>query len=307
MLSYIEGDIFLSPTKVLVNTVNTVGVMGKGVAKVFKRIYPEMFREYQVKCESKELDIGKLWLYKTSNKWILNFPTKKDWRYPSEVEYIEKGLQDFRDRYLDWGIDSISFPPIGCGNGGLDFKEEVRPLIEKYLGDLDISILIYPEKEDQYEMEHMDIKKMKKWLRKEPASLPFTEVWNDIKDILKENDKFLTEFTKNEYEVVLTSNPKGIKIVTKGKSYQIFYDDLQILWNQLRQYGFSVRKIVPCGYDQQLSYLIPIFGKLKYIKLVTYSEDYINYLHSPSVGLQFVPHMVNAVNHTQINLDFFGE
>lgn len=77
MITYVKMDIFESPAQVIVNTVNTVGVMGKGIAKKYKVLYPEMFREYQKFCEMKLLEVGKLWIYKSENKWILNFPTKK--------------------------------------------------------------------------------------------------------------------------------------------------------------------------------------------------------------------------------------
>ena len=76
MITYVDFSLFDSPAKVLVNTVNTVGVMGKGIAKEFKSIYPDMFDEYQQLCEDGALDIGKLWVYKTSHKWVLNFPTR---------------------------------------------------------------------------------------------------------------------------------------------------------------------------------------------------------------------------------------
>src|ERR1700687_857683 len=101
MMYYLEGNIFESPAKVLVNTVNTVGVIGKGIAKTFKQIYPEMFSEYQRLCESKRLTTGKLWLYKTPNKWVLNFPTKAHWRSPSRPEYVDQGLKKFAERYAE--------------------------------------------------------------------------------------------------------------------------------------------------------------------------------------------------------------
>lgn len=94
MIRYVEQNIFESPAQVIVNTVNTVGVMGKGIAKDFKKYYPEMFKEYQRYCEIGALEVGKLWLYKTPNKWVLNFPTKKHWRNPSRLEYIESGLKN---------------------------------------------------------------------------------------------------------------------------------------------------------------------------------------------------------------------
>ena len=97
MITYVACDLFLSPARVLVNTVNTVGVMGKGIAKRFKQVYPDMFERYQQLCEGDAFDIGELWLYKTPNKWVLNFPTKRHWRQRSRPEYVEQGLRKFVD------------------------------------------------------------------------------------------------------------------------------------------------------------------------------------------------------------------
>ena len=88
--------------------VNTVGVMGKGLAKSFKSIYPEMFAEYKRHCESGEFIVGRLLLYRTSHKWVLNFPTKRHWRQPSRLEDIESGLQTFRTTYAEQGIAGVA-------------------------------------------------------------------------------------------------------------------------------------------------------------------------------------------------------
>lgn len=143
MITYVKGNLFKSPAKVLVNTVNTEGVMGKGIAKEFKAIYPEMFEKYRHFCETKQFKVGKLWLYKTPNKWILNFPTKTTWRKPSELAYVEAGLKNFTENYAKHGITSIAFPPLGCGNGELSWKKQVRPLMEKYLKLIPIDIFIH--------------------------------------------------------------------------------------------------------------------------------------------------------------------
>jgi O-acetyl-ADP-ribose deacetylase (regulator of RNase III) len=143
MMTYIEGDLFRSPAKVLVNPINTAGVMGKGLALEFKRRYPAMFREYQTLCEKKQLEIGQLWIYKTAENWVLNFPTKKHWRQKSEVEYIEAGLERFVAIFQEENIDSIAFPQLGCGSGQLDWETQVRPLMERYLGSLPITIHIH--------------------------------------------------------------------------------------------------------------------------------------------------------------------
>ncbi len=143
MIIYVESDLFSSPAKTLVNPVNTVGVMGKGLAKGFKDIYPNMFLEYQTMCETGAFDIGKLYLYKTSNKWILNFPTKKNWRQPSKIEYIEAGLETFVNIYSSEVITDIAFPKIGCGHGELDWDSQVKPVFESYLKKLPIDVFVY--------------------------------------------------------------------------------------------------------------------------------------------------------------------
>ena len=142
-IKYVKDNLFESEAMVLVNTVNTVGVMGKGIAKEFKRLYPKMFEEYQRKCANGSLDIGKPWLCKTSPKWILNFPTKKHWRNKSKVKDIEAGLKEFENICKSEGIESVSFPMLGCGNGGLDWEKQVKPLMEKYLAPLPIEIYIH--------------------------------------------------------------------------------------------------------------------------------------------------------------------
>lgn len=113
MLLYVKQNIFESPAQVIVNAVNTVGVMGKGIAKTYKKLYPEMYKQYRYFCEQNLLETGKLWLYKDDKKWILNFPTKEHWKNPSKIEYIESGLKKFVETYEEKGIYSISFPQIG--------------------------------------------------------------------------------------------------------------------------------------------------------------------------------------------------
>lgn len=145
MIKYVRGDLLKSPAQVLVNTVNTVGIMGAGIALQFKEQYPEMFQKYQLLCKKKFLDIGKLYLWKptnTSSKEILLFPTKKHWLNLSELNWIEAGLQKFVENYERLNIKSIAFPKLGCGNGGLSWHD-VKPSMEKYLGPLPIEIYVY--------------------------------------------------------------------------------------------------------------------------------------------------------------------
>lgn len=142
MLTYRRTSVMDSPAQTLVNTVNCVGVMGKGIAKAFKDRYPPMFPAYKRICDEKLLEPGKLWLWQGPDHSVLNFPTKVHWRNPSKIEWIELGLKKFAGSYESRGITSISFPRLGCGNGGLDW-EDVRPLMEHYLAPLPIDIFIH--------------------------------------------------------------------------------------------------------------------------------------------------------------------
>jgi len=143
-IQIIKGNIFNTKAQTVVNTVNCVGVMGKGIALVYKLRYPKMFDLYKEYCRRKLIDIGKLWLYKGEENapWVLNFPTKFHWKYPSRIEYIEMGLKKFVDTYKEKGITSVAFPLLGTHNGGLD-QEEVLQLMCHYLKQCNIPVEIY--------------------------------------------------------------------------------------------------------------------------------------------------------------------
>ncbi|MDR1524680.1 MAG: macro domain-containing protein [Tannerella sp.] len=147
MIHYRKGNILESDAQALVNTVNTVGVMGKGIALQFKNAFPNNFRAYEAACKRKEVAIGKLFVTKDRNlssgeKIIINFPTKKDWRKSSEYSYIEDGLDDFLNVVRTSQIKSVALPPLGAGNGGLEW-EKVKRILEQKLSDLNIDIYVY--------------------------------------------------------------------------------------------------------------------------------------------------------------------
>ena len=138
------GNIFDSGAQTLVNTVNCVGIMGKGIAAEFKERFPEMFKDYAARCERNEVKPGVPYLFKESifSAQIINFPTKSDWRAASRIEDIEKGLKILTEKYKEWDIQSIAVPPLGCGNGQL-LWESVGPLIYSYLSKWDIPVKMY--------------------------------------------------------------------------------------------------------------------------------------------------------------------
>ena len=150
MIIFKKGNLFDSECQTLVNTVNCEGVMGKGIALQFKQRYPEMFKEYKHECSIYNGDLklgGDIWIYDYVDifkpKKILCFATKVRWVYPSKIEWIERGLMQFRDQYKYWGIISCAWPKLGCTNGKLNWETQVKPLMINYLDNIDIINEIY--------------------------------------------------------------------------------------------------------------------------------------------------------------------
>lgn len=146
MIKYIKGNLLQAKTHALVNTVNTVGVMGKGIALQFKEQFPANFKAYSDACKNGKIGIGKLFVFEESTlngkKIIINFPTKTEWYKKSQYSYIEEGLKDLVRIIEEYKLESIALPPLGCGNGGLDWGK-VKALIENYLANLSIEIIVY--------------------------------------------------------------------------------------------------------------------------------------------------------------------
>ena len=151
MIQYVKGNLLESNAEALVNTVNTVGVMGKGIALQFREAFPENYRVYRNACRNKELHIGELLIVEDSNllsgrKLIVNFPTKTHWKLPSEYSYIAQGLAALRREIVNRKIRSIAIPPLGSHNGGLDWLR-VKHMIETSLADIDCDIMLYEPSE----------------------------------------------------------------------------------------------------------------------------------------------------------------
>ena len=164
MIEYVKGNMMEAPVQALVNTVNTVGVMGKGIALQFKEIFPQNFKVYLKACRDKSLQTGMLLTYREQTfdgeKIIINFPTKTEWYQKSKYEYIETGLIALVDVIKSENVESIAIPPLGCGNGGLKW-DIVRPMLEKYLAPLEnVNIFIYEPNEKVREiLKQQEVKK----------------------------------------------------------------------------------------------------------------------------------------------------
>jgi O-acetyl-ADP-ribose deacetylase (regulator of RNase III)/uncharacterized protein YwgA len=143
MVKVLVGDLFDSKAQTLVNTVNCVGVMGKGVALEFKKRLPEMFEDYEQRCRRREVKLGRPYLFKRLvPPWILNFPTKDHWRSVANLNAIVEGLRHLLQHYKEWEITSLAVPPLGCGQGQLEWRV-VGPTLYRYLSKMDIPVELY--------------------------------------------------------------------------------------------------------------------------------------------------------------------
>lgn len=189
MIHFRIGNLLESNAQALVNTVNTDGIMGKGIALQFKNQYPNNYKEYVKACKDGSIDIGKLLVFEeetllNGNKLIVNFPTKTTWRKPSEYSYIEKGLKSLVEIIEKYKIKSIAIPPLGAGNGGLDWNI-VKQLLQQYLEDVDCEIYIYEPNND-----------IKEVLKNERVSLtPARAMLLSVLFELVKNGEFVSEFS----------------------------------------------------------------------------------------------------------------
>ncbi len=217
MIKIITGNIFATQCQTIVNTINCVGVMGAGIAYEFRLRYPQMYKRYVELCDEKKINIGNLWLFKSEEKWIINFPTKYHWKTESKVEYLEKGLQKFIDTYKMKGINSIAFPLLGASNGGLSVNVSLDVMI-KYLSKCDIDIEIYKFDPLAYD----------------DVYIQFKELWNTFSEReIAKNTGLRTDLIKKIKIAIENDNMrsinqllsiKGIGDVSLEKSFQFVFN-----------------------------------------------------------------------------------
>lgn len=274
MLRYVTMNIFDSPAQTLVNAVNTVGVMGKGIAQDYKQRYPEMFKRYKAFCDAGTLTIGKLYLYKGPNKWVLNLPTKLHWRNPSKPEYVEAGLKKFAETYSDSGITSISFPQLGTGNGGLDWGSVVRPMMERYLDPIAIPVYVHvSRKPADFTPEHLD--------KVQLAGINEPRVGITFRDFLHDLSELADSVVRPPAD---EDEPSPLPRVQFGK-FDIPGEELAALWADLAQKGALAPQDFPPTIAQHSREMTHSLLRLDYIKPINFAQGKTEIAH----GIRFAP------------------
>jgi O-acetyl-ADP-ribose deacetylase (regulator of RNase III) len=240
MLIYRRTSIFESPAQTLVNTVNCVGVMGKGLAHAFKAREPDMFAAYKRICDRKALVPGKLWLWRGSSSWVLNFPTKMHWKSPSKLEWIEQGLEKFVEAYEAQGITEISFPQLGCGNGNLDW-EDVRPVMEHYLSKVSIPVFIHDHAVNVGVPEHLEV--VAATLKAEAGvGNSFDSFMNSISRAVDLSGGTLETLGARDAFTAKMRGDRGLAIQTSSSTCLLEEEDLRGVWLDLQSGLVTKRK-----------------------------------------------------------------
>lgn len=293
MIVYVVSDLFQSPAQVLVNAVNTVGVMGKGIAADFRQFFPDMFEQYRSLCERGQFTTGQLWLYKTPHKSILNFPTKQHWRDPSKLEYVEAGLHKFAATYIEKGITSISFPLLGSGLGGLDWETQVRPLMESVLEPLPINVYIHLYEPDNPFAQPRDTEALQAWLANVPPIIPFSRFLADIVAVAQQPRTWTTLDDGTPFGLHYDETDRRITLTTAdGDKVILSESTLADIWHYVRVAGYCLPGNLPAGLDTHASLLVALLTQLDYIMPV--------YVARPGALRQIGLHVLPPIDATPI-------
>jgi O-acetyl-ADP-ribose deacetylase (regulator of RNase III) len=294
MIINVYGDIFQSVAKVLVNPVNTVGTMSHDIADTFKQVYPEMFNTYEELCHADNFNTGQLLLYKTPHKWVLNFATKKHFRAHSKLEYIEDGLKKIASVYAEQNFTSLSLPRLGIDDG-LNWQEDVKPLIESYLGTLPIMVYVHHPEEIDLHYTKPNIVTLNKWLNGIPEQIPFETFWRGISSLVRRNPSMTTlDKSQRAFKLSFKHEDKERQLISLKISpednEEVFIPQslLRDLWQYIIMSGYCLPQNLPGGLDAYGDELVTLLSKLSVMRGVYLAADNGERV----IGLHYIPQVV---------------
>lgn len=283
MIIYVYGELLYSPARTLVNPVNTVGTMGSGLAADFKRIYPEMLEVYRDLCQTDHFEVGRLLLYHTPHKWILNFPVRRHYRAAARADIIEQGLRRFATIHADTDISSISFPALG--EDELDWDQEIRPMMEAYLGPLPVQVYIHRTPDQS---EPRNLRSIRAWLLGQPQPRDYAHFWDRLSDMLQKQSNFQRLDNGQRFRATAAvQRGRGSLKINPASAPSIFIPETQLqdLWQLIRRCGYVLPRHFPGGLDAHAPWLVSVLGQvpdLQAVKLALPGDD-------PAWGLHYIP------------------
>jgi O-acetyl-ADP-ribose deacetylase (regulator of RNase III)/uncharacterized protein YukE len=239
-----SGDLLASRAQTLVNTVNCVGIMGRGIALAFKRRYPDMFEDYVRRCDRGEVRLGQPYVRQVDDHLIVNFPTKRHWRAVSKLEDIVDGLEYLEAHYREWGIKSIAVPPLGCGNGQLEWSV-VGPTLIRHLSRFDIPVELYEPRGATTESEQLAL--LPDPAGAETAARFVDPEWVAVVAILDRLERLPHHwpvgrimFQKLVYFASQAGIPTGLRF--QAASYGPYASDLKRMVGRLQNNGLAIER-----------------------------------------------------------------
>ena len=248
--------------------------MGKGIAKQFKSIFPQSyFAEYRELCMAKQINSQRLHLFRTPNKWALSFPTKRHWKQKSFIEDIEEGLGTFRSDWQTWGIESIAFPQLGCGNGELDWENQVRPLMEERLGDLPIRVHIHIY-DNAPTPERLNKSAFRKWISAPPALLTLEQFRSDLAkyELFRMQPADPESSSLSDDESGANREEEGIDGLL-GSIQNLDTDGIRAVWKRLVEFGYVSADELSEWLGKDWQAFRPALTAIPYIDRASFASD----------------------------------
>jgi O-acetyl-ADP-ribose deacetylase (regulator of RNase III) len=266
MLITVETEIFHSPARVLVNPVNTAGVMSSGVSAEFKRFFPDAFSRYRSLCEAGQIEPGRLFFYRADFRTVLHLPIKRHWRTTSTAEIVETGLQKLAAIWADQGIHTLAIPRFA--EGELDWDTVIRPMLEIYLAPLPIPVYLHHQSMPDT---RRSIRQIDQSLNQPSQYLPFNRIWKDLGRIVRRTYGQFTTEDHRSYTVAFQDGARYSRLVITPDgetSVSVGAPSLTELWDMLQSARMLLPSQFPSGLEAIAPYLIPLLAKTDYMRVV---------------------------------------
>jgi hypothetical protein len=266
MLITVETEIFLSPARVLVNPVNTAGVMASGVSAEFKRFFPDAFASYRSLCEAGQFEPGRLYVHRAPYRTIVHIPIKRHWRTAASGQALEAGLQRLAIVWAEYGLHALGVPRFD--EDELPWETLVQPLLETYLAPLPIPVYIHsPSAADG----RRSIRQIDQHLNMAPARIPFDRAWQEIGRIVRRTNGVFRTSDGQPFMAAYESRGRyGRLIVTPDgeRSITILESSLNDLWTMLNLAGLVLPSQFPGGLELAAPYVTAVLAKSDMVRAV---------------------------------------
>jgi len=289
MLTLVYGSLLMSPARVLVNPVNTVGTMAGPLGEDLRQVYPQMFAMYQRLCEEDRLNIGQAMLYRTPHKWILNLPIKRHYRASVRLEALESALRRVAALYAEQHFTSISLPAAELTEGEID-NQTLMSLLRAYFGTLPIMVYVHLPADPQLQEARYNITTLTRWLQGTPRHVTFETFWRGIASIVRRYPQMTTFDTGESFSVVFRrdeQNPRfmSLKLIRGEESTFIPQTLLRDLWQYVLFAGYAHPRHLPGGLDAVGEMITALLSRLSYMRPVRLQPSD----QAAAVGLHYIP------------------